>query len=40
MKHDLRSTLRAIPLFKKLEVDEIDELIKFMSVRAWNRTTP
>ncbi len=35
MKYDLRSTLRAIPLFKKLEVDEIDELIKFMSVKEY-----
>lgn len=35
MAYDLKSTLLAMPLFKKLDMDEVDELIKCMSLQEF-----
>ncbi len=37
MQHDLKSILLAIPLFKGLDSDELNQLIKLMTVREFNR---
>jgi NTE family protein/lysophospholipid hydrolase len=35
MKHDLKAILTAIPLFKTLDSDEINQLIKLMSLQEF-----